>query len=333
MTRLAWLVLLLPVALIVGCSFMRIKTTGVRMGHSVRSGDAIVTMMSRLEPYAPTLHRNPANDRYTIGLLIHSARDKSVRKFVTIVTGQRAVDTPLMDIIAVEGNVVWFRAAEVGAYDVARGKLLADEPGWSSAPHAPAKQFSEAELGRGERAVTAMLIAGGEPTPTQWLAALNETEITRNWGYGPGASITMSMPIERTKEPRRLYLTDTYRVNGDLRIRQLEPLDSDSMMNAGFVRATRYGDILRMAGGGFLLLWESTPSLDRHIMAARVDGAGKVVWTVDTGLGELFEILPDPEFPAFVGERPMVPEHVPGPILLVVDAATGQLTAHSLWLR
>lgn len=332
MTRLG-LGILVAVLLIaaLGIRAFRIKSTATPMGTSIRVGETIVTMMNRREPYMATLHRDPGKDRYTIGLLIQSARDPAVREFVTIATGQRAVDTPLMDFIAVEGNVVWFRAAEVGAYDVGRRKLLAREPGWSPTP--PAKQFSAAELSRDERAVMGMLIAGGEPTPTQWLAALNQTEITRNWGYGPGASITVSMPIERTREPRRLYITETERVNSDLRIKRLEPLGGDSMLNAGFVRATRYGEILRLAGGGFLLLYETTPNLDRTVMAARVDGAGRIVWSTDTGIGDLRAILPDPAFPALAGEPPMVPDKVPEPRLVVLDAATGRAAIHSLWVR
>ena len=332
MTR-SGLGILVAVLLIVvlGCRALMIKSTATPMGKSVRVGETIITMMARREPYMATLHRDPGKDRYTIGLLIHSARDTAVREFVPIVTGQRAVDTPLMDIIAIEGNLVWFRAHEVGAYDIVRRKLLAEEPGWSATP--PAKQFSSAERARDERGWIGMLIAGGEPTPTQWLAALNETEITRNWGYGPGASITVSMPIERTKEPRRLYITATERVNGDLRIKQLEPLGGDSMLNAGFVRAERYGEILRLAGGGFLLLYETTPNLARTIMAARVDGAGRIVWTVDTGIGELHAILPDPAFPALSGEPPMIPDKVPEPRLVVLDAASGRIAVHSLWLR
>lgn len=325
--------ILVAVLLIVvlGCRALTITSTATPMGKSVRVGDIIVTMMNRREPYLVSLHRDPGKDRYTIGLLIYSARDTAMREFVPIVTGQRAVDTPLMDIIAVEGDVVWFRAAEVGAYDIGRRKLLAEEPGWSGAP--PAKRFSSAERSRDERGVLGMLIAGGEPTPTQWLAALNEHEITRNWGYGPGASITVSMPIERSKEPRRLYLTETSRVNGDLRIKKMEPLGGDSMLNAGFVRVDRYGEILRLAGGGFLLLYESTPNLDRTIVAARVDGTGRITWTVDTGIGALHAILPDPAFPALSGEPPMTPDKVPEPRLVVLDAATGKIAIHSLWVR
>jgi hypothetical protein len=330
MTKLSLGILVVVVLILVlGRRALMVSSTAVPVGKSVRVGDFIVTMMNQREPYMATLHRDPGKDRYTIGLLVHSARDTGLREFVPIVTGQRAVDIPLMDIIAVEGDVVWYKAVEVGAYDVVRRKLLADEPGWSNTP--PAKQFSSAERSRDERAVLGMLIAGGEPSSTQWLAALNEHEITRNWGYSAGNSITVSMPIERSKEPRRLYMAETERVSGDLRIKRIAPLGGDSMLNAGFVRMERYGEILRLAGGGFLLLYESKPTLQRTIMAAKVDGSGRIVWTTDTGISELHGILPDPAYPVLAGEPPILEEKVPEPRLVVLDAQSGGVTTRSLW--
>jgi hypothetical protein len=333
MTRLGLGLGLLVAGLLVvffGRRALMIKSTAVPMGSPVRVGETIITMMARREPYMVSLHRDFSKDRYTISLLIHSARDSAAQEHITIATGQRAVDTPLMDFLAIDGNVVWFRAGEVGAYDVAQRKLLGTEAGWS--PTAPAKQFSSSERSRDIEAVIGMLMAGGEPTPTQWLAAVNETEITRNWGYGPGASISVTTPIERTKEPRKLYITETTRVNGDLRIRKLEPLGGDSMYNAGFLRATRFGEILRLEGGGFLLLYETTPNFDRKVIAAKVDPRGRIVWKVDTGISELQGILPHPTFPAISGE-PQTIDRPPAPKLIVVDASSGSITTHSLWLR
>ena len=334
MTRVALGLLVAGLLIVVfGRRALMINSTGVPMGSPVRVGDTFITMIAQREPYMVSLHRDPGKDRYTIGLLIHSARDTAAREFVTIVTGQNAAETPLMDFIAVDGNVVWFRADTVGAYDIVKRKLLALEPGWSPTP--PAKQFTSAERSRELTAVIGMLIAGGQPTPTQWLAALNEHEITRNWGYGPGGSITTSMPIERSKEARNLYITETDRVNGDLRVRQMQPLGGDSMLNAGFVRATRFGEILQLDGGGFLLLYETNATLSRTVVAAKVDATGKIVWKVDTGINELQGILPDPAFPALSGtpEPIEATAPVPEPKVIVLDASSGSMTMRSLWVR
>ena len=68
-------------------------------------------------------------------------------------------------------------------------------------------------------------------------------------------------------------------------------------------------------------------------MAARVDSSGAVGWSLDTGIGTLLQVLPDPATPAFIGERPRIPDQLSEPILVIIDAATGKLTTHSLWLR
>ena len=315
----------------VGSRLFRIRTIGAPAGNSARVGEAIVTLMSRLEPYVPTMNRKPGNDRYSVGLLIHSTRDTTVRQFVPIAKRQQATNLGLMKITAAQGNVVWYRAPEVGAYDIARGKFLADERGWTATPQAPERPFSIADLATGDRALLAMLIAGGYPTPDRWIGVLTEAEAAGS--FRTGSSPSTAYPLDRSKEPRRFYTSLIDRTSGTPRIKRLEALGGDGLLNAAFLRVERGGEILRLAGDGFLLLWESKPYRAGTIMAARVDGAGKLVWTVDTGIGELREILPDPAFPVLIGERPRVPDKVPEPILLVVDASTGRLTTHSLWLK
>jgi len=332
MTRIALgIVVALLLMLGAGSRVFRIRTIGAPTGNSARVGETVVTMMSRLEPYAPSLNRNPGNDRYTLGLLIHSTRDTTVRQFVTIVKGQQASNLGLVKITAVEGNVVWFRAPDVGAYDIARRRFLAEEPGWAAKPQEPARPFSLGDYSSGDRAILSMLIAGGYPTPAKWLGVLTEAEARD--GFGAGSTLSAAYPFDRSKEPRRFYSTEIDRVDGKPRVRQLEPLGGDGMLNAAFLRAARGGDILHLAGDGFLLLYESKPYRAGSIMAARIDGTGKVVWTVDTGIGELREILPDPAFPVLIGEGPRIPDKVPEPLLVVVHASTGRLATHSLWLK
>ena len=55
-------------------------------------------------------------------------------------------------------------------------------------------------------------------------------------------------------------------------------------------------------------------------------------WQVETGIGELLDVLPDAEWPALVGQRPRVPDKVPEPILVVVDAKSGRVRTWSLWM-
>jgi hypothetical protein len=102
---------------------------------------------------------------------------------------------------------------------------------------------------------------------------------------------------------------------------------------AAFVRAKRTGENLVLAGGGGLLIWQTKPYRSGSVMAARIDSTGTVTWSVDTGIGDLRQVLPDPATPAFIGERPKIPDKLSEPILVIVDAATGRVTTHSLWLK
>jgi hypothetical protein len=99
------------------------------------------------------------------------------------------------------------------------------------------------------------------------------------------------------------------------------------------VRAKRTGENLVLAGGGGLLIWQTKPYRSGSVMAARIDSTGTVTWSVDTGIGDLRQVLPDPATPAFIGERPKIPDKLSEPILVIVDAATGRVTTHSLWLK
>jgi hypothetical protein len=102
---------------------------------------------------------------------------------------------------------------------------------------------------------------------------------------------------------------------------------------AAFVRAARMGENLQLAVGGSLLIWETKPYRAGSVMAARIDSSGAVAWSVDTGIGKLLQVLPDPTTPAFVGERPRIPDKLSEPILVIVDAVTGKVTTHSLWMK
>ena len=270
-TRAILIIAVVVVVLVLARSVMRIETTGAPWGSSARTGDDIVTLMTRLEPYVPRLHRNPANDRYTMGLLIHSARDSSTRRFVTIVKEQPASALNLARITGAQNGLVRFRAPELGAYDLRSDRML-EADAFSQLPSEPLRDASAvlADLATGEAAL-------------------------------------------------KLWLSDADTAGGRYR--------------AAFVRGTRAGQVLQVAGGGSLLLWESKPYRSGTVMAARVDSSGSAAWTVDTGIGTLLQVLPDPATPALIGERPRIPDKVSEPILVIVDAATGRITTHSLWLK
>ncbi|MHB1328297.1 MAG: hypothetical protein ACYC2K_08860 [Gemmatimonadales bacterium] len=320
------LAVVLLAALIIGRSLFTVKTTGAPRGSSARVGDAIVTMMTRLQPYVPSLHRNPENDRYTIGLLVHSARDGTVRRFINLSSDQRPSNLNQTKITGVDGSRIWFIAPETGSYDV-----RTEQVGWHPDQAGPARAWSPADLATGDDALNLMLIAGGFPSSTQWLGLLSETEAGS--GFRPGLRLSDAYAIERSREPRRLWTTEVNRESGVPRIKGLEPLPGEGMLNAAFLRSVRDGQILRLDGDGYLMLYESKPYRAGTVMVARVGFDGTVEWTLDSGIGSLREIMPDPAYPALIGDRPRAPDTVPEPILVVIDAGKGTAVTHSLWYK
>lgn len=67
-------------------------------------------------------------------------------------------------------------------------------------------------------------------------------------------------------------------------------------------------------------------------MVARVDRNGRIAWSVDTGIADLDQVLPDVRNCVFVGKRPRVPDKLQEPVIAIVNNETGAIAMHSLWL-
>lgn len=100
------------------------------------------------------------------------------------------------------------------------------------------------------------------------------------------------------------------------------------------IRETPGGKAMRLVGPeGVLLTYRSTRGLYGTMVLARVGEDGKVLWTVDTDLQDVEQILPGRDVMAVVGLKPpKVRDEVRGPTLVIVDVATGAAHPHSLWI-
>lgn len=111
------------------------------------------------------------------------------------------------------------------------------------------------------------------------------------------------------------------------------PAGDDAMFNAAYLRGAAHREALALDGGDFLLVYHTKRYRDGVVAVARVNAAGEIVWRAKTPLGRIEEALPDPARPALIGVGPREEGKVPEPLLVVIDANTGDVAAHSLLVR
>jgi hypothetical protein len=363
--------LLLAAAAAVGMqSLFTVKSgSGVPMGPSVRTPQHVATLISKLEPYVPSLHHRPENDRYTISLLLVPVDGRSGEQLIPIAKGKRAGELTLARLLGGDGRTVWFNVAGLGGVDVASRRLIGpaelrranaglDEP-WDDYRRAdfdqrlrvtsPDRQrvhaIDPATL-RAEPVAPAkpklpftpdvqdFLSVGAHPAPHQWLALLSPQQAARE--FRPGQRLSPAISAESAKVMRRLHRAELGPVmdRGMRTIQSLMPLSADEYFNAAFVRSANAGEPIRVASPDSLLMaYNASASLGATVVVARVDSAGKLLWRVDTGIErfKLSQILPGSPWVAFIGTRPPVPGKLSEPLLVRVNSETGAMVSTSLW--
>lgn len=326
-------VLLLAFAVVawLGRSALQIRTTGAPWGSSMRAGNTVITLMTRLEPYIPSLNRNHGNDRYTVGLLLHEVTSGE-RRYVELARGRAPNDLSNAKLLAVQGTRVWVQVPQTMLYDMASGRVgTAEEVERDRSLAPPERPFSISDLAVGERAMLLLLAEGGRVGSNRWLGVHAEENLRAS--FREGFRAPLAADFERSAQTRQLY-TGTLTLDGtNARLGALQPTGVDSLFNGAFVRSGRDAGLLELAGGGALMVHETRPRRAGTVVVSRVEAAGDVAWRVDTGIGQLLGVLPDAAFPAFVGERPRVPDKVPEPILVIVDASNGRARTLSLWMQ
>ena len=66
--------------------------TGTPLGPSIRTPQHVATIISTLEPYVPTLNRNPDEDRHTLSLFLLPLDGRSKEQVIAIAKGWRSRD-------------------------------------------------------------------------------------------------------------------------------------------------------------------------------------------------------------------------------------------------
>ncbi len=309
-----------------------IETTGTPLGDSVRVGDTIATLIQRLEPYVPSLHRDHGKDTYSTGLLLHAAGTVTRPEYVAIASGHQAGSLQLSKFLACDGERLRFQAPEVGAYDLRLRRLLTADELRNDTPPTRPRTDPVLDLAKGDDALLLSLAAAGSVSATRWLGVLTAAEATRE--YTPGKSASPVVRLERSHDPRALYVADLTQDDARARVATLQARAGEPMFNGGFLRTAKGGPLLRLVDpSGLLLTFESQRYRTGTVSLARLDEDGNELWRCDLGIGELQQVLPDAARPAFLGTRPRVPGKVSEPILVIVDASSGATSTWSLWWK
>lgn len=349
--------------------FLSLQSTGLPLGPAVRTPTHLLQLIRTTERYLPSLHRNPAKDRFRIDLLAISLSDPSRQVTCTLLRQQPAnALTPMTKVLGMDGDVAWVQALGIHAVNLvtqrvlhetdlrklnpsldlflpsARAeftdRLIAVSPDRSQAyafspetflatavPPPPRGSWLDERL---EDRLEGSLCSGGLLESGAWFAALAPADAASH--FKPGLSLPRDFSAPEKDQPRQLYRGTTDTRASRPRIESCEPVSATEYRAATFLRTQPGGPILRaIQPDGVFLLHRSGPELFAPFLLTRMKPDGQPLWSAATGLGRLQQALPGSDLILLVGERPPVPDKVPEPILVWVNAATGSTNTVSLW--
>jgi hypothetical protein len=303
---------------------------GTAIGSTVRTDRFTATMIQNLEPYIPSLHRDHSLDRYSLSIFLVPL-DGGATHLVRVREGMGGNSFGLARILGSDGRTLWYDINGVGAIDLQTFAPLGEHALRATQP--PASLLGPIPLRFANEPAT-FLAAGYLVAPRTFVGLLSDAELARE--YQPGKFVRRVVRAESMKASRRFYRA---RLDPDTsgnyhRIVSLAPLGDAQYWNAAFLRPGDNAEPFRLTGpDGGLMIYTSDPGLKGTTKLARVDDSGAILWDVDTGIDRflLSQILPGERSTVFVGPRPMVPDQLSEPLLVIVDHATGKSSTHSLW--
>lgn len=299
---------------------------GTPIGPSVRTDTHIATLIQTLEPYVPSLHRDPGKDRYAIS--IHLVPLDGDDPQLVPIRGELAPNEfALAKLLGSEGHTLWYDVNGEGAIDLRSYTVIGTPPPVPAALQGRVLAHRPPEP-------DAFLAAGLITGPGVWLGLHSSEELQRD--YATGKFVRRVVRQESAKQMRRFHrgtLEDA--VDGKYhRIRTMQALDTMGYLNAAFLRMDDRSEPLRIAGPeSVLMVHTSAPGAQGTLIVSRVDLDGKSRWSVDTGIDrfQLSQVLPGVEAFVFIGTRPPVPDQVSEPLVVIIENTTGKAITRSLW--
>jgi hypothetical protein len=331
----------------------------------------VAALIQAPDPHAPNWTGRGGGETASVGILI-AALDGSQPRFVSVASGLLPGAISLARIIGSDGRTLWFDAAglygvRLDDYRLVSTKdLAAANPGqdanWWDDPRNMDIVDGRLHLMRADRSAALdvdpeswtaasaapkpsnarfrkvspqdQLAAGVVMSPNAWLGLLSQADMSK--GFKSGKWLRPVESAEDKNEPRRLVKAELV-PNGDqtrYRVRSVSPLADAEYRNAAFLRGDDKSEPIRLRDpGGALMLHTTGSVLTGTLNVSRIDAAGAILWSTDTGLDrfKLKQIFPGPGTVAFVGDRPPTPGKLSEPLIVVVDVKTGTILSHTMW--
>lgn len=290
---------------------IKVQTVATPSGAAIGKPDAVLMLISKQVPYVPSLHHDPSTDRFDLSLLVMprlaSAEGSEKRELIDVAENQAAVEQQhASKPLGFDGRVAWFQAGGLTGWDTVEETLVTEADLIARNPElAPLWPEAFYEINGGliastrdnsivVRFDTATLVAG------------------RLDRYPPGRRPFAPHPVESL-------------------LIEAEPVKADARAPA-WLRTGVDGDELRLdsPSSRLLVFRRNTGITTRMLVVARVADSGQMLWSVETDIDDLQQILPDATFPAFVGTGPATANSVPEQMITFVDTSSGTVRTGSL---
>ena len=299
---------------------------GTPVGLCVRTDTHIATWIRTLEAYVPSPHRDGSKDRFTLSVLLVPLGAGNPQ-LVPVQRGLAANEFALARILGSDRRSLWVQARGIATIDLAS---FAVRQHAGPVPNG----LRPAAASRLSPDPAEWLAAGYFASERTWLGVHSDTEVERD--HRVGQFVRRIVRSTGTKEMRRFHrgMLEPDSTGRYFRITSLVALGEARYLGAAFLCTSPTAEPVRLRDpDSALLVSTSAPGLAGTLVVARTDDAGNVLWQTDTGIDRfsLQQILPGATTTAFVGTRPRRPDHVPEPLLVIVDHEAGGQVAHSLW--
>lgn len=348
-----------------GCSRLLPQPAGSPFGSSVRTPKYIATLIVQEEPRLPSVPARPEKDRFRLGLLLNPL-DGAPGRLLPLAKGLRAGDyAHTARLLGLDGPLLWWIAADIGGYDLNAEKLitLADlrraNPSlgdlWETAryefrgklrvtahDYSRAYEIDPATLrahpvepkGAPYRPTVEpldYLTAGGLIAPDEWMGVHTASDVAGYYKVGSRLPAPKDNPVRGKRDVRQIYRGKVTETGTGSRLASISPLSPNEFFAGAWIRGEPGSGPLRLSNpDSFVLAYKKDHSLEAHLIAARVDREGRVLWTADTGIAGLQQILADTASVAFIGTKARIPGKVPEPVVVIVDNRTGAVSSRSL---